>query len=201
MKIRENHFKILLNTQYPYQENALNSIPEVLSNVKVKQIIITAGEIKKAIGTLKSRKAPGSDQMTADKLKSLGLRIMEILKKIFQRVLSTEDTPRPFLKMLVTQVFKKVDSCKPENYRALALLPTPGKVLIKSLLKISEKKQEHFLVTRSIDSYHTEESLIQSSLLGRSCKKPVKEVLNYSSILLILKAHVAKSRERQCVKR
>lgn len=93
MKIRENHFKILLNAQYPYQENALNSIPEVLSNVKVKQIIITAGEIKKAIGTLKSRKAPGSDQMTADKLKSLGLRIMEILKKIFQRVLSTEDTP------------------------------------------------------------------------------------------------------------
>ena len=93
MKIRENHFKIILNTQYPYQENTLNSIPEVLSNVKVKQIIITAGEIKKAIGTLKSRKAPGSDQMTADKLKSLGLRIMEILKKIFQRVLSTEDTP------------------------------------------------------------------------------------------------------------
>ena len=34
LKTRDNHFKIYLNTQYPLQENALNSIPESPSNVK-----------------------------------------------------------------------------------------------------------------------------------------------------------------------
>ena len=36
LKIWENHFMIYLNTKYPYRENALNSTPEVSSNLQVE---------------------------------------------------------------------------------------------------------------------------------------------------------------------
>ena len=36
LKIWENHFKIYLNTKYPHRENALNSTPEVSSNLQVE---------------------------------------------------------------------------------------------------------------------------------------------------------------------
>ena len=52
LKIWENRFNIHLNIQYHRQENILNSIPEALSNVEVKQMIITTNDSKKAIRAL-----------------------------------------------------------------------------------------------------------------------------------------------------
>ena len=52
LKIWENRFNIHLNIQYHRQENTLNSIPEALSNVEVKQMIVTTNDSKKAIRAL-----------------------------------------------------------------------------------------------------------------------------------------------------
>ena len=58
------------------------------------------------------------------------------------KTLSTEDTPSHFSKMLVTPVFKKGDSCKPENYKAIALLSIPKKVFNRVILeKVREKNR------------------------------------------------------------
>ena len=133
MKSWEKHFKTHLNTRHPFQENALNSIPETPSNTE-EPITITTDEIEKAIGTLKNRKAPGSDRKTAEVLKAGGNTMVKMLDHIFQMIITTEDTPLQFSNMLVTPVYKKGDIGKPENYRI------PGKVLNKILLnKIREK--------------------------------------------------------------
>ena len=70
LKIWENRFNIHLNIQYHRQENTLNSIPEALSNVEVKQMIITTNDSKKAIRALKNKKALGLDHITAEELKT-----------------------------------------------------------------------------------------------------------------------------------
>ena len=51
-----------------------------------------------------------------------------------------------------------------------------------------------------MDSDHTEVPPVKSLFLARSCKKLVEKVLNYTSILLILKVHLIKSGETCCRK-
>lgn len=70
LKIWENRFKIHLNIQYHRQENTLNSIPETLSNLEVKQMIITTNDSKKSIRALQNKKALGLDHITAEELKT-----------------------------------------------------------------------------------------------------------------------------------
>lgn len=115
-----------------------------LYNVEVEQMIIAAGEIEKAIGKLKTKKAPVSDKITPETLKEGRVSMVKILKRIFQKMLSTEDTPPHFSNMLVTPVFNKSDSWKPENYRAITFLSVPGYVFNKIILKKIIEKTERF---------------------------------------------------------
>ena len=59
-------------------------------------------------------------------------------------IITTEDTPSQFTKILVTPVCKKGDIGKPEDYRAIGLLSIPGKVLNKILLNKIREKTEPF---------------------------------------------------------
>ena len=71
---------------------------------------------------------------------------------------------------------------------------------MKLFLRRSEKKQKDLVVTGSMDSDHTDVPPVKSLFLARSCKKLVEKVLNYTSILLILKMHLIKSGETCCRK-
>ena len=89
---------------------------------------------------LKNNKAPGSDLITAQVLKSGGEPIVNMLHLIFLKTVNEENTPLYFSKMLVIPVLKKGSKCLPKNCRAISLLSIPGKVLNKILLnKIPEK--------------------------------------------------------------
>ena len=72
-------------------------------------------------------------------------------------IITTEDTPSQFSKMLVTPVYKKGDIGKQENYRAIALLSIPGKVLNKILLNKFREKTEPFTSESQFDSDQNEE--------------------------------------------
>ena len=70
--------------------------------------------------------------------------MVKILKRIFQKILSIEDTPSHFSKTLVTSVYMIGDSCNGENYIAMALLSILRKVFNRVILEKIWEKIERF---------------------------------------------------------
>ena len=68
----------------------------------------------------------------------------DILDKIFRKVLTGEDTPSEWSKMLVTPIHKKGDWHDTTNFRAIALLSIPGKVFNSIILQKIREKTEAF---------------------------------------------------------
>ena len=69
--------------------------------------------------------------------------MIDILHKIFSKVLSSSTTPMDRSKMIINSIHKKGDKSNPENYRATALLSNPGKVFHKILLeRIKDQTEE-----------------------------------------------------------
>ena len=144
LKIWKDHFEQHLYTEFPHDESILQSIPETKPGTEksTKELIISKEEIRKAISLLKNNKAPGSDLITAQVLKSGREPIINMLHLIFLKIVNEENTPLYFSKMLVIPLLKKGSKCLPKNCRAISLLSIPGKVLNKILLnKIPEKNR------------------------------------------------------------
>ena len=78
--------------------------------------------------------------------------MLNILEKIFLKILSTEDALSHYLKILITPVFLKNDSCKLENYRAIDLLSIPRKSFNRIVLNHIREKQNKQLVTDNMES-------------------------------------------------
>ena len=142
LSIWKNHFHRHLNKKFPREEDTIDLIE--IPNLNQEELVIEKAEIVKAINTLKSRKAPGHDGITAEVLKAGGEQMINILHKIFNRVLREEDVPSEWSKMLVTPIHKKGDVCNIENYRAIALLSIPGKVFNRIILEKIREKTEAF---------------------------------------------------------
>ena len=90
-----------------------NALPLILAYV-----IIAFSTLSTIIAELKARKSPGDHCITAEVLKAGGEKMVEILDKIFRKVLVDEDIPTKWAKMLATPVHKKGDL----HFRAIALL-------------------------------------------------------------------------------
>ena len=144
LEIWQNHFKTHLNTAFPHNPNTLNEIAAPPHENIDDGLYITKEDIRKAIKSLKRRKAPGSDAITAEVLKAGGETMVSMLDKIFLKVIEEEDIPMEWAKMLVTPIHKKGDKHNHANYRAIALLSIPGKVFNKVILqKIREKTETY----------------------------------------------------------
>ena len=150
LKIWKDHFKQHLNTEFPHDENVIQSIPHPIPGTQqsIEELNITKEEVRNAISSLKNNKAPGSDLITAEVLKAGGEPIVNTLHLIFTKILKEETTPIHFSTMLITPVHKKGDKSMPQNYRAIALLSIPGKVLNKILLSKIREKTEVFTSDR-----------------------------------------------------
>ena len=142
MEIWKNHFHIHLNTEFHRNDEALDMIDNNPTDNEDGEFTISKEDIRKAIASLKNDKAPGSDGITQEVLKAGGNAMLDMLKIIFDKILSSRDTPNHFAKMLVTPIFKKGDRENPANYRAISLLSIPGKVLNRILLQHIQAKTE-----------------------------------------------------------
>ena len=134
-----------MNTSFPYNENAIQSLEPIHINLDEHFPKITSEEIKIAIKKMKNRKAPGADEITIEVIKAGGEKMIDMLHKIFNLILSSEKTPSDFSKMIVCPVYKKGDKLLMTNYRAIALLSIPGKIFLKILLERMKAKVDRKL--------------------------------------------------------
>ena len=100
--------------------------------------------------------------------------MVKMLDHIFQMIITTEDTPSQFSKMLVTPVYKKGDIGKPENYRAIALLSIPGKVLNKILLNKIREKTEPF-TSESLFGFRPKRGTVDAIFIARQIMEKARE--------------------------
>ena len=74
----EDHFKIHLNTKFPHDQEAMDSIPQP-TQPQTADHNITLDEIQSAIKRCKVRKAPGIDQISAEVIRSGGEPMVNML--------------------------------------------------------------------------------------------------------------------------
>ena len=94
---------------------------------------ITLEEIRRNIGRLKNRKAPGVCGISGEMLKAGGDIVVEWMHKIVNTAWRSGKVPGDWRKALVIPVHKKGSKLICKNYRGISLLSIPGKVYAKIL--------------------------------------------------------------------
>ena len=121
----KTHFETILNKEAPRNQA---EIPESKEDLKVNTDPPSAEEVRKAIRTMKSGKAPGADCVSAEMLKAGGEVTMGALTEIFEGIWETEETPGDWKMGLIVKLPKKGDLSLCKNWRGITLLSITSKV-------------------------------------------------------------------------
>ncbi|CAF1437436.1 unnamed protein product [Adineta ricciae] len=92
-------------------------------------------EVRKALSQMKSRRAPGSDEVTVDILKAGGEPIIHWLFKFFTDIWNSEQMVKEWNMTTLIKLYKnKGDRKICDNYRGIALLNTTSKLFSRIIL-------------------------------------------------------------------
>jgi hypothetical protein len=92
-------------------------------------------EVREAIRQMKSRKAPGNDDVTADLIKAGGLPIVIWLHDIFVDVWKSEEMVEDWTRAILIRLYKnKGDKKICDNYRGISLLVVASKIFSRVIL-------------------------------------------------------------------
>ena len=128
----KRHFAGILNVEHAVSEDITNHLTD---NSEGETSEITRDEVVKAIRRLKNGRSPGEDEVVAEMLKAGGEAIVEWLFDILREVWRTRRVPVEWKRAVLVPIHKKNDRKVCNNYRGIALLSIPGKVLSLILLE------------------------------------------------------------------
>ena len=94
----------------------------------------TKEEIIKAIKSLKSGKAPGNDQLSAELFKTDPALAADILLPLFHQIWHDEEIPKTWSEGNIIKLPKKGDLTNCNNWRGITLLSIPSKIFCKILI-------------------------------------------------------------------
>ena len=95
---------------------------------------LTREEVEKAVKKLRNGKAAGSDHIVAKLLKNGREAMVNWLWELLKEVWKTKQVPKEWKKAILIPLHKKKNRRSCDNYRSIALLSVPGKVLSLVLL-------------------------------------------------------------------
>ena len=134
------HFEQVMDVTREVNHAALETVPplpvsEGLNDSVAGQVELVAEpdeeEVRLAISQLQSGQYPGEDSITAEVLKLGGDTVVKWLVSPFKSIRETEQVPQDWHSQITIPLHKKgaADVC--DNYRGIALLSVPGKVLFR----------------------------------------------------------------------
>lgn len=126
------HFKELLNQPAP---DAPPDVSPAEVDLPINCDKPTKVEIKKAIMSLKNRKAAGPDEVPAEAIKADMGTAVSMLHNLFSKIWVEERVPAEWKEGILIKLPKKGDLGDCSNYRGIMLLSVPGKVLNRVLLE------------------------------------------------------------------
>jgi hypothetical protein len=94
----------------------------------------TQAEIKIAVKQMKSRKAPGLDNITPEVLKVDVETSIDLLYPMFVKIWVEEKLPADWKKGMIVKLPKKGDTTNCSNWRGITLLSVPSKVFSRIIL-------------------------------------------------------------------
>ena len=155
------YFQDLLNRPDPTDTDdeltvAAENSSDADPNIDISPPVLA--EVKLAIKRLKTGKAAGLDEVTAEALKGGGDTIAMALLRLIQMIWNQEEVPQDFKDGVIVPTFKKGDSSECRNYRGITLLSIAGKVLATII-----KNRLNDSIERHLDEYQA------GFRPGRSC--------------------------------
>jgi exonuclease III len=134
----KEYFNELLNVPSNVNASVLHHIPiptipttEQLRQDKLPSLT----EVQQAIKQMKSGKAPGNDNISADVLKAGGLPMAKWLHEVFVGIWQNEDIVDDWTTAILIRLYKnKGDKRICDNYRGISLLVVASKVLSRIIL-------------------------------------------------------------------
>ena len=90
-------------------------------------------EVREAITSMKPRKAPGIDNITAEMIQVGEEHSIKIFQKLCNKIFKEEQIPSEWGKAIIVPIHKKNNKMDCSNYRGISLLSIPGKVYTKMI--------------------------------------------------------------------
>ena len=126
MKAWVEHYKGLLNVEFPWDEGALPDAPPV----EVSPPPITDKMVTKALAKMKSGKFAGPSGITVEMLKAAGSKGIDFLRELIISVVKHGKIPEDWEMSFIHNVYKgKGDALNRGNYRGLKLTEHAMKVM------------------------------------------------------------------------
>lgn len=125
----KQYFRGLLNCEVDI-DNGCSEVLEEDSEATEKP---TKEEIADIIKSLRNNKACGESEIAAEMIKYGGEQLEDLLYKLIARIWQTEQMPHDWFNALIYPLYKKGNRLCCENYRGIAILEVPYKVLAQIL--------------------------------------------------------------------
>ena len=127
----KRHFEHTLNVQ----RQVAADLMELEDNAGSDTLGVTREEVESAVMWLTNGKTAGKDRIQAELLKSGGSAVIDWLTELLEEVWSTRQIPQEWKDATLVPLHKKKDKKICDNYRGVALLSVPGKVLALIILE------------------------------------------------------------------
>ena len=134
-----------------FDNNFKKEIEDYVNSLNMDEVDyeeISMNELKFAIKTLRFQAAPGIDNVNNILLKGLSENFLEVVRKLFNKCLSTGEWPKNWKHSKITMIPKKSDNKQdPTNYRPISLTSCIGKLLEKIIKRrLSDFLEENNLI-------------------------------------------------------
>ena len=117
---------------------------------------ISVNEVKQVIKGLKTKKAPGIDNIQAECYKYGGKCFIECITKLFNLLCNVEYVPSQFKKGVIIPIPKgDKDKSLKDNYRGITLLPVMSKIFEKCIIvRIEKWSKDHKIINEQQGASH-----------------------------------------------